>query len=77
MVPPVLAAKEPVLLPVGILPVDVSDTELNFAVLVSVRLDKDEADPWLVNPVFDSEDPEIMTVDIIAVVNEDPETATK
>ena len=75
MVPPVLAAKEPVLLPVGILPVDVSDTELNFAVLVSVRLDKDEADPWLVNPVFDSEDPEIMPVDVIAVDNEDPETA--
>ena len=75
MVPPVLAAKEPVLLPVGILPVDVSDTELNFAVLVSVRLDKDEADPWLVNPVFDSEDTEIMPVDVIAVDNEDPETA--
>ena len=75
MVAPVLAAKETVLLPVEILPVDISDTELNFAVLVSVRLDKDEADPGLVNPVFDSEDPEIMPVDVIAVDNEDPDTA--
>ena len=77
MVPPVLAAKDPVLLPMELLLVDISDTELDFAVFITVLLDKDDTGSEFVNPLFDSEDPVLMLVDVIAVGNEDPETVSK
>ena len=74
-VPPVLTIKDPVLVPPDVLadinedpglvspeviPFNVSDTELDFAVFVTKLLAKDEANPELVNPLFESEDPVLM-----------------
>ena len=61
------------LLPLELLPDDISDPELDVAVFVTEIL----ADPELLNPVFESEDPILMPVDVVAVGNEDPETASK
>ena len=57
MVPPVLAAKDPELLPLEVFPVDISISvpELDFAVFVTEILANVEANPELVIPVFDSE----------------------
>ena len=62
MVPAVLAAKDPVLLPLEVLPVEISDPELDLAVFVTEKLAEDKADPELVDPLFDSEDP-VLTLD--------------